>query len=143
MLLALKTADKISEIYILDDDTTARTVLIEKEKKWEAGRELARNLLGEIEKLLTGLQTKSGTTSKNVFDNLTGIIVFQGPGSFTGLRIGITTANAIAYAEEIPIVGASGEDWLKKGAEKLRKNQNDKIVLPEYGASPHITAPKK
>jgi tRNA threonylcarbamoyladenosine biosynthesis protein TsaB len=99
------------------------------QKKWQAGRELGRGLLGEIEQLL---QARS----------LQGLVVFTGPGSFTGLRIGIATMNAIAYAESIPIVGASGENWLSDGLKRLKNHQNDKIVTPNYGRQPNITKSK-
>ncbi len=36
---------------------------------------------------------------------LTGIAVSQGPGSFTGLRIGMSLGKGLAYARQIPIVG--------------------------------------
>jgi len=126
MILVLKTDQDPTEICLLNDDGK-----IIAEKKWNAERSLAKNLLGEIEKLVDD------------WTNLTGIVVFQGPGSFTGLRIGITTANALAYSLNIPIVGTNGENWRTKGSEKLKNGQNDKIVLPEYGAPPHITTPKK
>ena len=94
-----------------------------------------------------GFATRANFDSKKPFAKITGIIVFQGPGSFTGLRIGITVANAVAYAQNAAIVGAQNsagrENWRETGLKKLRENLNDKIVLPEYGAAPHITAPKK
>jgi tRNA threonylcarbamoyladenosine biosynthesis protein TsaB len=141
MILALKTAEPIAEIYLLNDHNLAGSEpakkIAETAKKWEAGRTLAKNLLGEIEQLL------AGSDPAKEWKDLTGIIVFRGPGSFTGLRIGITTANALAYAQNTPIVGVAGDNWLTDGLKKLAAGQNDKIVLPEYGAPPHITKPRK
>lgn len=56
-------------------------------------------LPGEIEKILSD----HGHTLKNV----TGFVVGLGPGSFTGLRIGLSTAKGLAYALKVPITGAS------------------------------------
>jgi len=136
MFLAIKTNEDPAEIYLLREngDEIAKKI-------WDAGRTLAKNLLGELEKLLR--ESDKDFDAKKPFANISGIIIFQGPGSFTGLRIGITVANAIAYAQNVAIVGTNGENWLTKGLEKLREKQNDKIVLPEYGAAPHITQPKK
>ena len=53
----------------------------------------------EIEKILQA----HGHTLKEV----TAFVVGLGPGSFTGLRIGLATAKGLAYALKVPIVGAS------------------------------------
>jgi tRNA threonylcarbamoyladenosine biosynthesis protein TsaB len=52
-------------------------------------------------KLVQELLEKHG---KNITD-ITEIEVFPGPGSYTGLRVGITIANALGYALKIPVNG--------------------------------------
>ena len=128
MILALKTDSDPVEIYLLDE--VGEKVL--REKKWRAERTLAKNLLNEIQILLGGN-----------FKQLTGLIIFSGPGSFTGLRIATAVVNTIAYSEGISVVGVDGDDWLKDGAKKLSNGENDKIVVPNYGRDANITKPKK
>lgn len=80
--------------------------------------------------------------------NLTGIIVAAGPGSFTGLRIGISVANTLAYALNISIVAPSetgdAESLLKEGLKLLEGGEPEfsQAVNPFYGAEPHITKPR-
>ncbi|HEX7259592.1 MAG TPA: tRNA (adenosine(37)-N6)-threonylcarbamoyltransferase complex dimerization subunit type 1 TsaB, partial [Candidatus Saccharimonadia bacterium] len=102
--------------------------------EWDAGRQLSKQLLSRIETLLQ--------TQKASWDDLSGIVVFRGPGSFTGLRIGITVANTIAYAKLIPIVGEIGERWSDNGIKRLIAKDNDRQVLPHYGAPANITKPR-
>jgi tRNA threonylcarbamoyladenosine biosynthesis protein TsaB len=40
--------------------------------------------------------------------NITAIKVAMGPGSFTGLRVGATVANALGYLLDIPVNGKKG-----------------------------------
>jgi tRNA A37 threonylcarbamoyltransferase TsaD len=75
---------------------------------------------------------------------LTGLIFVSGPGSFTGLRIGASTINALAYSLNIPVVGVPmGPDWLMKGLAKLNNLEDDQVVKLEYGAEANITKQKK
>jgi tRNA threonylcarbamoyladenosine biosynthesis protein TsaB len=127
MILAIKTAEATAEIYLLK-----LTGEIIKQKKWLAERRLSTEILTERENMVDGN-----------FGALTGLLVFRGPGSFTGLRIGIATMNTIAYAQKIPIVGAVGEQWLADGVQALASHHNDRIVLPEYGHEANITKPRK
>jgi len=102
---------------------------------WEAHRQLAETLHSTLEKLLTG-------NGKNLHA-LQGIVVFKGPGSFTGLRIGITVANALAYSLDVPIVSNEDPEWLQTGIKRLLAGETEAVAVPEYGALPHITPQKK
>ena len=103
--------------------------------EWLAARTLAKGLLGFLNEKLV-------ENGKN-WSDISAIGVFEGPGSFTGLRIGITVMNTIADSQSVPIVGGQGDDWQQQVITKLQSGQNDKIVLPFYGSEAKITAAKK
>ncbi len=130
MILAIKTDSPTAELIVLDDD--GKEIVRE---AWLAERRLALELLGKLESILA--------QANGTWGLLSGLIVFKGPGSFTGLRIGITVMNTIAYSQNIPIVGQEGEAWLANGISRLASSENDQVVLPEYGAPARITQPKK
>lgn len=130
MVLALRTDAPEAELKLLNKDGK-----VIGQEKWLAERRLAKESLGHLEDFLKN--------HKSNWNDLTGLVVFHGPGSFTGLRIGITVMNTIAYAQNIPIVGVSGDDWAEQGVKLLQDGQGQEIVLPEYGAEAHITKPRK
>jgi len=53
---------------------------------------------------------------------LDAIVVSKGPGSYTGLRIGVSAAKGICYAAEKPLISISSLDSMTQGAYQLYKS---------------------
>ena len=128
MILLLDTSTPTCKLTLVDADWHYNN-------QWQADRELAKDLLNYLQQELQ--------KNNKTFEDISGIGVFRGPGSFTGLRIGLTVLNTIADAQHIPIVGTEGDTWQAIALEKLQRGENDKIVLPQYGGAAHITKPRK
>lgn len=128
MILLINTSSPICRISFIDSDWN-------KSYEWQADRTLAKKLLGF-------LNEKLGDNNKT-WSDISAIGAFEGPGSFTGLRIGLTVVNTIADAQNIPIVGGRGDNWQSIVLQKLDNDSNEKIVLPFYGSEAHITKPRK
>ena len=123
-------------IILLDTSTaTCRLTAVDGESsnnfEWEAGRTLARGLLAVM-------QEKVGDVK-----NISGIGIMRGPGSFTGLRIGMAVANTLADGLGVPIVGETGDSWRESALGRLSSGEDDQVILPFYGGDAHITKPKK
>lgn len=84
LTLAINTASSKTSIALIENSTTLLS-----ESNWQSENNEAEKLMPEIHELLT----------KNAqdFKDLSDILVISGPGSFTGLRIGVTVANTISY----------------------------------------------
>ncbi|MDP2952232.1 MAG: tRNA (adenosine(37)-N6)-threonylcarbamoyltransferase complex dimerization subunit type 1 TsaB [Chloroflexota bacterium] len=67
------------------------------ELTWQTGRNHTAHLLPNLVHIL-------GLAGVGV-ESLEGIIIAQGPGSFNGLRVGMSTAKGLAFALEVPLVG--------------------------------------
>ena len=120
-------------------EMTVQLTLIDGDKRtdyeWAAERNLARDMLAYLRDRLAENEAS--------FADISGIGVFRGPGSFTGLRIGLAVLNTIAHEQRIPIVGVTGDAWREECLARLQDGDNDEIVLPEYGAEARITKPRK
>lgn len=90
-LLAIETTGPLASVALLND----------REELTEIGSEQKmshlQNLMPMIGNLLESCQLR--------IDDLTHIAVSEGPGSFTGIRIGMATAKALAQALCLPTVG--------------------------------------
>lgn len=102
---------------------------------WLAHRQLAETIHSKIRDLLK--------KSKKDWHDIKGIVCYKGPGSFTGLRIGITVGNALAGNLGVSIVAEGSDDWVSKGTKRLLAGESEKIAMPEYGRDAHITTPRK
>jgi tRNA threonylcarbamoyladenosine biosynthesis protein TsaB len=128
MIILLDTSTSVCRLTLVDGDERWNY-------EWQSERNLASGLLGYLDEKIKSRQ--------KTWSDITAVGVFKGPGSFTGLRIGLTTANTIADAQSIPIVGECGDDWQDRSLDRLQKGENDKIVLPFYGGEAKITQPRK
>ena len=95
-------------------------------RDWEVGYRHGETLLVTLQALLAD----EGVG----LEDLTGIVVGTGPGAFTGLRVGLATAKALAHARRLPIVGVStAEGLLAAGGQTsvllLPAGPNDRIAV--------------
>ncbi len=129
IIFTLRTDKPESEIGLYQDD---KQIVYD---VWEAHRQLAETIHVKIRDILASQGLN--------FDNIEGIVAYKGPGSFTGLRIGVSVANALAYGLGVPIIGSEGDAWIEAGLKALSSGNNDTQVVPEYGAPVFTTQPKK
>jgi len=127
-------------ILLLDTSTPrCRLTLIDGEQviayDWQADRQLAKGLLGWLRDRLA--------EQGKAFADIESIGVLRGPGSFTGLRIGLTVLNTLADGLQVPIVGTMGDAWQDEARQRLRTDQNDQVVLPYYSNGANITTQRK
>ena len=130
MILALKTAGPQTTAWLFGRDEPMGQPALE----WASERQLADGLLTKLE----GVLDKANAT----WQDLTGLIIFSGPGSFTSLRIGHTVLNTLADSLDIPIVGALGDNWIADGRTALVDAKIGIPVMPVYGGEANITRPK-
>jgi len=120
MILFIDTADKkcmvgLYEIEKIDSVT------------WDWQKDTGGEVLGAIKKLLFKNKIK--------LSELDAIAVNLGPGSYTGVRVGVTVADTLAWASNIPVFGYSLED-IEKVAKKIAQNINKGNYSPSHFPTP-------
>jgi len=96
MILAIETSSNNCSVSIFENDIILGTICIN-------GRNVHDKLLAETTKQLLNF------TNVNV-DELTHISVNIGPGSFTGLRIGLSFAKGILFGRDAKLIASSSND---------------------------------
>jgi tRNA threonylcarbamoyladenosine biosynthesis protein TsaB len=100
-ILAIETATSLGSVALLDGDAVVR----------EVAERVSQRHLEWLAPAISGMLGASGWKPEDV----QGVAVSRGPGTFTGLRIGIATAAAWAYARSVPVVGVSTLEALATG----------------------------
>ena len=98
MLLAIDTSTDDSGIALYDG------VRVLAECAWHSGRRHAEQVLPLIDHLMQRLDLRPA--------DLTAVAVATGPGSWSGLRVGMSLAKAIAESRGLPIIGVPTLDVL-------------------------------
>jgi len=93
ILLAIDTSTEMASLALSEDNRLLA------EMTWLCGQNHTTELLPRLNLLLS--------SAKRNIETIGGIVVAKGPGSFNGLRVGISTAKGLAFSLGIPIVGVS------------------------------------
>lgn len=93
IILAMDTTAITASVALLEDDCVIASFDV-------------HNKLTHSEKLLPMINNVLSNSGYTI-DDVDLIAVSKGPGSFTGVRIGVATAKGLAYPRNLPIVGVS------------------------------------
>lgn len=119
MLLALDTATSRAVLALGAADGTLLAA-----DTWPAGHRHVEELLPRLDALLAGHGSDRGALS-----DLAGIVVGTGPGAFTGLRVGLATAKALAVAFRKPLVAIGSGVALLAAAKADPATDGRRLVL--------------
>lgn len=97
MILSLETTSPRGSIWLgLSDQTTLATA------SWSLTRSHSEHLTVELEKLKKSFD----------FSRIETILVGIGPGSFTGIRVGVNCAKTLSYVFKVPVFGVTATDLM-------------------------------
>lgn len=129
MMLFLDTSHpEQTSLYLLDQKLLAAHI-------WESSRSQQEKLHQEISKLLKKNKVK--------LEQLDKIGVVTGPGFFSRVRSGVVTANTLAYALGVPVVGVKRVGQTELDFKSILKMKGQNSVEVYYEKGPNITKPKK
>lgn len=124
MLFAIDTATRLISLALHDGHQLLA------EQSWHT----ANNHTAELAPAIQVLLARCDLT----LDDLTALAVSVGPGSFTGLRIGVALAKGLASGKKLPLVGVSTLDTL--AAAQPQHSRHGLITVVEAGRGRIIAA---
>jgi tRNA threonylcarbamoyladenosine biosynthesis protein TsaB len=104
-ILGIDTAGPIASVALVDEGNLVTEEFCGRDRA--AGQSSSPALRGNHAEILLPLIQSVLAKSRCRFEDLAGVAVSIGPGSFTGLRIGLATVKGLAYEARLPVVGVS------------------------------------
>jgi tRNA threonylcarbamoyladenosine biosynthesis protein TsaB len=130
MILAIETATQICSVALFRDGQVIGLL--------ESDEHNAHSRILHI--LIDRLFKESGTS----LSDISAIAVSKGPGSYTGLRIGVSTAKGFCYAKDIPLIAINTLECMATGmreaiqqqklTDKLASNDLNYLLIPMIDA---------
>ena len=119
-----------TDVYILNIETATKncSVAVAKNGETIALREIAEEGYSHAEKLHVFIEELI-SQSEITFKDLNAVAVSQGPGSYTGLRIGVSSAKGLCYALNIPLIAI---DTLQSLAAQITISEG--LIIPMIDA---------
>jgi len=115
MLLAIDTSTDSASLALVQDNKVLA------EATWRCGQNHSVELLPRLTQLLN--------EAKVELKSLGCVLVARGPGSFNGLRVGLSTAKGLAFSLDIPIIGVSSLEL-----EACQHAESDLPICPIFNA---------
>ena len=76
-------------------------------REYEAWQQQSELLVAELDKMLKA--------NKVTRDQIAAVVVSKGPGSYTGVRIALSVAKVLSFAQNVPLYLASSLEMMKDG----------------------------
>lgn len=114
-VLAIDTSNQVMGVAVTDGDVVLGEMITNMKRNHSV------RLMPCVQTLLKEVQLTPGDLDR--------VAVAAGPGSYTGVRIGVTTAKTLAWSLDIPIVGISSLEILARNGQRF-----EGLVSPLFDA---------
>ena len=128
-MLIIETSQRLGAVALSLGDAIAG------ERRLDESRRHARDLVPAIQDLLNGQNWRAR--------DLDGVIVSRGPGSYTGLRVGLMSAKTLSYATGVPMLAIDTFEAIRLQApadianvDVIADAQQGKVYAQRFGTDP-------
>jgi tRNA threonylcarbamoyladenosine biosynthesis protein TsaB len=120
LILCIETSTEVCSVCLSKDGIAVTTKEINEPNKHAS---LLSPLIDEVLK-----------TSGHTFNQLDAVAVSKGPGSYTGLRVGVSTAKGLCYGLDKPLIAVPTLQALAALAQKQISTENSYLLIPMIDA---------